>query len=257
MTAVPRNRSGCPEYFYKLTFTLGWLTIIIYVIRKYICVIKNRLAFSLTKKGTSVKSVNETIVFADDNQREQFLKAVLIQSRIAEEPIEESVLRDKLAGVAADKWNLELLRILKDFEFKAKWFCYELDEKSISELPLPFIVRLNGSFVVVMKRSDKQALVYSIEQNRPIMVSTEEFKQQWDGYAFFMTPKLKLNKLPKRFNLQWFLPVFWKFKRHKKSITVPLLLKLLHRNDNRPVLLCTESQYLFITAFHNNHKTAV
>lgn len=160
-----------------------------------------------------MKSVNEEIVFKDEQQQEQFVKAVLVQSQLSESPIEESVLRDKLAGVAPEKWHLELLRILKEFEFKAKWLSYKPEEKSIAELSLPFIVRLNGSFVVVMKRSDKQILAFSTEQNRPVVVPLEEFQQQWDGYAFFMTPKLKLNKLPKRFNLQWFLPVFWKFKR--------------------------------------------
>ena len=160
-----------------------------------------------------MKSVNEEIVFTDEQQREQFVKAVLVQSQLSESPIEESVLRDKLAGVAPEQWHLELLRILKEFEFKAKWLSYKPEVKSIAELSLPFIVRLNGSFVVVMKRSDKQILAFSTEQNRPVVVPLEEFQQQWDGYAFFMTPKLKLNKLPKRFNLQWFLPVFWKFKR--------------------------------------------
>lgn len=160
-----------------------------------------------------MKSVNEEIVFTDEQQQEQFVKAVLVQSQLSESPIEESVLRDKLAGVAPDTWHLELLRILKEFEFKAKWLSYKPEEKSIAELSLPFIVRLNGSFVVVMKRSDKQILAFSTEQNRPVVVPLEEFQQQWDGYAFFMTPKLKLNRLPKRFNLQWFLPVFWKFRR--------------------------------------------
>ena len=160
-----------------------------------------------------MKSVNEEIVFTDEQQQEQFVKAVLVQSQLSESPIEESVLHDKLAGVAPEKWHLELLRILKEFEFKAKWLSYKPEEKSIAELSLPFIVRLNGSFVVVMKRSDKQILAFSTEQNRPVVVPLEEFQQQWDGYAFFMTPKLKLNNLPKRFNLQWFLPVFWKFKR--------------------------------------------
>ena len=160
-----------------------------------------------------MKSVNEEIVFTDEQQQEQFVKAVLVQSQLSESPIEESVLRDKLSGVAPEKWHLELLRILKEFEFKAKWLSYKPEEKSIAELSLPFIVRLNGSFVVVMKRSDKQILAFSTEQNRPVVVPVEEFQQQWDGYAFFMTPKLKLNRLPKRFNLQWFLPVFWKFKR--------------------------------------------
>ena len=160
-----------------------------------------------------MKSVNEEIVFTDEQQREQFVKAVLVQSQLSESPIEESVLRDKLAGVAPEQWHLELLRILKEFEFKAKWLSYKPEVKSIAELSLPFIVRLNGSFVVVMKRSDKQILAFSTEQNRPVVIPVEDFQQQWDGYAFFMTPKLKLNRLPKRFNLQWFLPVFWKFKR--------------------------------------------
>ena len=50
-----------------------------------------------------MKSVNEEIVFTDEQQQEQFVKAVLVQSQLSESPIEESVLRDKLAGVAPDK----------------------------------------------------------------------------------------------------------------------------------------------------------
>ena len=160
-----------------------------------------------------MKAVEDTITFADDNQRDQFVKAILIHSQLSEAPIEESVLRDKLAEVAPETWHLELLRILKEFAFKAKWLCYDPQEKSIEELSLPFIARVNGSFVVVMKHSDKQVLFFSIERKRPLVLLMEEFRQQWDGYAFFMTPKLKLDKLPKRFNLQWFLPVFWKFRR--------------------------------------------
>ena len=174
-----------------------------------------------------MKDYNETVIIPDDSQREQFLKAILFQSRFAEEPIEESVLRDKLAGVAPDKWHLELLRILKEFEYKAKWLYYKPEEKSITELSLPFIARLNGSFVVVMKRNDKQTLVYSMEQNRTRIISLEDFQKQWDGYAFFMTPKLKLNKLPNRFNLQWFLPVFWKFRRFfYEVLTASFLLQI-------------------------------
>ena len=160
-----------------------------------------------------MKAVEDTITFADDSQRDQFVKAILIHSQLLESPIEESVLRDKLAGVAPETWHLELLRILKEFAFKAKWLCYDPQEKPIEELSLPFIARVNGSFVVLIKRNDKQVLFFSIEQKRPMVLPMEEFRQQWDGYAFFMTPKLKLDKLPKRFNLQWFLPVFWKFRR--------------------------------------------
>lgn len=167
-----------------------------------------------------MKSVNDTVTFTDDGQREQFVKAILIHSQLADAPIEESVLRDRLAGVAPDQWHLELLRILKEFEFKAKWLQYRPEEKPIEELSLPFITRVNGSFVVLMKRNDKQVLFYSIEQKRLMVLPVDEFRQQWDGAAFFMSPKLKLDKLPKRFNLQWFMPVFWKFRRFFYEVLV-------------------------------------
>ena len=104
-----------------------------------------------------MKAVEDTITFADDSQRDQFVKAILMHSQLSEAPIEESVLRDKLAGVAPETWHLELLRILKEFAFKAKWLCYDSQEKPIEELSLPFIARVNGSFVVLMKRSDVSA----------------------------------------------------------------------------------------------------
>ena len=160
-----------------------------------------------------MKPLDESSLFPTEQHRYQFLQSILIQSHMLESPIEESVLRDKLAGVELDKWMLELLRALKEFEFKAKWQQYAPSEKNIVELPYPSIAKWNGSFVVLMKHNDKQVLVFSLEQKRPVVVPLEEFQQQWDGVVFLMSPKLKLNKLPKRFNLQWFLPVFWKFKR--------------------------------------------
>ena len=35
-----------------------------------------------------MKSVNEEIVFTDEQQQEQFVKAVLVQSQLSESPIE-------------------------------------------------------------------------------------------------------------------------------------------------------------------------
>ncbi len=160
-----------------------------------------------------MKSVNETVFITDPQQQDQFTKGILVYSQLSEAPIEESVLRDKLAGVESEKWHLELLRILKEFDYKAKWLQFQPEEKNITELSFPFITKLDGSFAVLMKRNDKQILYYSVEQKKPIVIPVEEFQKQWDGYAFFMTPKLKLNKLPRRFNLQWFMPVFWKFRR--------------------------------------------
>ena len=82
-----------------------------------------------------MKAKKEPVIIADAQEQEQFLKAVLIQSQIQETPIEESVLRDKLSGLEPEKWSLELLRALKEFEFKARWMHYVPAEKAPQELP--------------------------------------------------------------------------------------------------------------------------
>ena len=160
-----------------------------------------------------MKANNEPVIITDAQEREQFLKAVLIQSQIQETPIEESVLRDKLSALEPEKWSLELLRALKEFEFKAKWAHYNPEEKLPQELPQPFITKMDGNYIIIMKSNDKEFLTYSLEKNRTAIITIEDFRKQWDGEVFLMSPRLKLSKLPARFNMQWFLPVFWKFKR--------------------------------------------
>ena len=98
-----------------------------------------------------MKPANEPVIIPDPQQREEFLKAILIQSQILETPIEESVLRDKLSGLEPEKWSLELLRSLKEFEFKAKWAHYKPEEKSPEELPQPFITKMDGKYGAVTK----------------------------------------------------------------------------------------------------------
>lgn len=160
-----------------------------------------------------MKAKNEQVIFINEQQREDFLKAVLIQSQLLETPIEESVLRDKLAGLEPEKYSLELLRALKEFEFKAKWAFYRPEEKAAVDLPQPCIAKMDGRFIIIIKHNDKEFLTFNLEKKRTVIVPIEDFQKQWDGEAFLMSPKLKLDKLPARFNLQWFLPVFWKFKR--------------------------------------------
>ena len=88
-----------------------------------------------------MKATDGPVIIADAQEREHFLKAVLIQSQIQETPIEESVLRDKLSALEPEKWSLELLRALKEFEFKAKWAHYNPEERMPQELPRACVSR--------------------------------------------------------------------------------------------------------------------
>ena len=119
-----------------------------------------------------MKANNEPVIIADEQEREQFLRAVLIQSQIQETPIEESVLRDKLSALEPEKWSLELLRALKEFEFKAKWAHYNPEERPPQELPQPFITKMDGKYIIIMKNNDKEFLTYSLEKNRTAIIVT-------------------------------------------------------------------------------------
>ena len=115
-----------------------------------------------------MKATDEPVIIADAQEREQFLKAVLIQSQIQETPIEESVLRDKLSALEPEKWSLELLRALKEFEFKAKWAHYNPAEKAPQELPQPFITKMDGKYIIInhfMKNSNRIPEKSAVKQN--------------------------------------------------------------------------------------------
>lgn len=156
----------------------------------------------------------------DAVQREQLLKAVIITSQILERPIEPKLLQDKMAGLSDDKWPLELLRTIKEFEFRVRWYTYNGYEKKLEEVPLPSIVKLptgeegQEAIYIVVRQNGKEALLFDTVQNKPSIMAMEEFMEKWDGTVLLMSPKLKLSEMPRRFGLSWFLPVFWKFRRY-------------------------------------------
>lgn len=160
----------------------------------------------------------------DNNIKVQLLRAVALTSQILERPIEPSLLQDKMAGLTDEKWPLELLRTLKEFEFKARWHTYSEYEKNIAYVPLPAIVKLpqdasEGIFIII-KQNGKEILLFDAAQNKPVVFTKEDFDAKWDGTVLLMAAKFKLSEVPKRFGLEWFLPVFWKFRRYFYEVLV-------------------------------------
>ena len=153
------------------------------------------------------------VILEKKQDKDEFLKAVILMSQALEEPIEESVLQDKLIELDGEKWSLELIRSLKFFGFKAKWFLYDVTKDKVIDVPQPFITQLQDGFYIVLQNNEKEFLLYCVRENKTLVMSIEEFKKQWGGLAFLMKPKFKLKHLSSRFNLEWFLSVFWKFKR--------------------------------------------
>lgn len=149
----------------------------------------------------------------EESERTQLLQAVVLTSQILERPIEPKLLEDKMAGLNEEKWLLELLRSIKSFEYRARWYTYTGYEKNINQVPLPTIFKLE-SIYVALRQNGKEVLLFDVAAGKPMIMPMDEFDSKWDGTALLMAPTLKLSEMPKRFGLGWFLPVFWKFRRY-------------------------------------------
>lgn len=143
----------------------------------------------------------------------EYLKAVVIASQIHEKPLEGSDLLASLEGLESEAWSRELLRVLQASGYKAAWKQYA-DDKELKSIPMPFISRIKDKLYVVAKNNGEEVLALDVASGKPVVMTCVEVKSDWDGVVMLMRPKLNLKELPKQFGLDWFLPVFWKFRRY-------------------------------------------
>lgn len=84
-------------------------------------------------------------------------------------------------------------------------------------LPLTF-QQQDGSFVVLVRLSETQALIQSPDSSPPLVLALSELHAQWCGYAILLQgPSL-------RFDVSWFIP---EFVRHRRLLAEVLLFSLM------------------------------
>lgn len=154
----------------------------------------------------------DTFDFTRENSKNEFLAAVVLAAQVLEKHVDGANLQAKLEGLAEDKWSWELLKVLKEFSFKAKWKTYE-DELSVAELPMPCIIQQEGGFLVLLRHNTEEVLAFDMAQKKPVKLDLKQLDASWDKQVFLIATKIKLTELPSHFGLGWFLPAFWQFKR--------------------------------------------
>jgi ATP-binding cassette, subfamily B, bacterial HlyB/CyaB len=134
------------------------------------------------------------------------------------------VLLLRLNGIAADEMQIshrfggaaiginEMLRCARDFALKAR--AVTADRARLARLTLPAIAeRHDGSFVVLARVTEDQALIQAPELAKPQLMSRADFELQWNGRLVLIARRAALGGLARRFDISWFLQAMSKYRR--------------------------------------------
>jgi subfamily B ATP-binding cassette protein HlyB/CyaB len=126
-------------------------------------------------------------------------------------------IRHRFGGAAIGA--TEMLRSAKEFGLKAR--LVTTDWRSMAKTPLPAIAeRRDGSFVVVGRCSETDALIQDPTVGRPQLVKRADFESAWTGRLLLMTRRASLSDLARRFDIGWFLQAMAKYRRLLAEVLV-------------------------------------
>src|SRR5215470_5068332 len=106
----------------------------------------------------------------------------------------------------------EMLRCAKEFKFKAR--AVTTHWTRLNRLPLPVIAaQRDGTFIILAKVTDEQALIQAPSIGRPQLVGRAEFEAGWSGRLVLIARRASLGELARRFDVTWFLHAMTKYRR--------------------------------------------
>ena len=143
------------------------------------------------------------------------------------------VLLLRTHGVAADPSQLihqygetigavEILRCAKDLKLKARQIQSSWQRLGRSAMPL-IAERVDGSFVIVSKATETNAIILDPIIGRPQLIDRAEFESQWNGRVILMTRRTSLVDTARRFDITWFLQAMVKYRRLLAEVLIASL----------------------------------
>lgn len=122
--------------------------------------------------------------------------------------------------------SITFVRAAKDLGLKARLIT--ADETKFSQLPLPAVVILkNGSYAVAVRQEQGRVIIIDPYKPQPFSIPLENFFSVWSGKIILVTKRAGLAEKDRKFNLSWFIPVMWRYKRFFGQVLfVSLLLQL-------------------------------
>lgn len=108
------------------------------------------------------------------------------------------------------------LRVSKDLGIKSR--LVRPTAERLPRLPIPAVAILQGNrFVVLGKSEHGRVVVMDPHLEKPMQIELSRLLAVWTGEVILLTYRPQQRdlrtELAKEFNLIWFLPVFWKFRR--------------------------------------------
>ena len=109
--------------------------------------------------------------------------------------------------------DAQLVLAAKELGLKAK--SVRTTWESLPRRSLPVIAELAGGEFVVLLRSDPdgQVLVGDPHKPRPERLSREQLEGAWSGRILLVKSRLRLENPNRPFDLLWFVPAIWKYRR--------------------------------------------
>lgn len=104
----------------------------------------------------------------------------------------------------------DILRVAKDLGFKAK--SAQADYQKLLQLRHPVIANCKSGYIVLVKIQQEKAIILDPSETNPKTIKKEEFLSQW-GKEIILLSFRGRNTLNKEFNLKWFLPAVWKYRK--------------------------------------------
>ena len=159
------------------------------------------------------------------------LLCLVYVARILGIPADEKQLRRAYALGEQHMDAALFLRVARDLGIKSR--LVRPGAERLSQLPAPAVAVLQGNrFVVIGKVDAGRIVIMDPYLERPAQVDLARLLSVWTGEVILLAhrPRQKdlQSELAKQFNLIWFLPVFWKFRRSfAEIIGSSFLLQLL------------------------------
>ncbi len=107
----------------------------------------------------------------------------------------------------------QLILAAKELGLKAKAASYRWDR--LARATLPLIVELrNGEYAVVLRcEADGYIVLGDPRMPRPQRITQEQFEANWSGRLVLIKSRLRLDNPNRPFDLYWFLPAIWKYRK--------------------------------------------
>ncbi len=141
-------------------------------------------------------------------------------------PADEAQLRRAYVVTGTEGMDtMTLLRAAGELGLKSRLIT--TSHQRFAKTPLPAIVILkNGNYIVVVRRENEKVVVIDPYRQHPFLLPLENLFNAWNGEVILFTRRYVSSKTKAegRFDLSWFVPAIW---RYKKFLGQVLFLSLI------------------------------